>query len=50
MWLLCKVLTVAMSPPHGGADRNDVELGVDLPMLGRPLTGARIETTAGRPR
>ena len=40
-------LPPAKSPPHGGADRNDrrLDLGDDAADLGRPLTGARIETT-----
>ena len=39
-----------LSPPHGGADRNrSTTLHRSLP-CGRPLTGARIETSARRTR
>ena len=35
------------SPPHGGADRNDIGTSDGATLIqGRPLTGARIETTA----
>jgi len=33
------------SPPHGGADRNTSAMGDALTADGRPLTGARIETS-----
>ena len=36
------------SPPHGGADRNSYATDVDVTIGGRPLTGARIETSCAR--
>ena len=38
----------ARSPPHGGADRNNSKYLALYLSEGRPLTGARIETTTVR--
>ncbi len=37
-------MTMATSPPHGGADRNMRGYSFNTADEGRPLTGARIET------
>ena len=40
------MMAVAMSPPHGGADRNVLPARPrEWCRASRPLTGARIETT-----
>ena len=42
-------MILALSPPHGGADRNNSSQLLATSNQGRPLTGARIETSGGAP-
>ena len=44
--LMQEAVVTIMSPSHGGADRNDEHGAMLLLKLGRPLTGARIETNS----